>query len=428
MDDIPNRLPSQVMDRAMTFMDNTVDLMVQLELVFTEPLNPRRLAKAIDMTFDSEPVLGCRFVNNWRRPYWERLDKDKRRSLYLTKNKEEYESFKTRSMDVYTGPQVKVCLWRSTSDDNLLFKVSGVVADASGVKEIVAIISNYYSQLATDQDIQLVPNLKGSRGLGQILRYVPRSAYPQIHRNYLNQMWVLARSRSYTLPVDDGPHDPLMYIHRTITQDKVARLVKYGQDRDATLDDVILTCLFRTLALNGDWDKLSQLRVTMAVDLRQYLYVNGVEGICNLSTFEHPSLGTSFDGDWGATLLWVSSIKRARKEHWIGLNDCMGTYRIVNLLPHSLGKKIFPWVLKQGIKRHRISHCLMSMGTIGSGSTTFGTRPSRALLLPTPFYPPAIGISFSGYAGSVTLSAGVYPSQQGIVGRLLDAMISNFPE
>ena len=39
-------------------------------------------------------------------------------------------------MDFFNGPQIETCLYRSNSKDRFLIKVSQLVCDAAGVKEI----------------------------------------------------------------------------------------------------------------------------------------------------------------------------------------------------------------------------------------------------------------------------------------------------
>ena len=122
---IPKRFPSTIPDRAVGLMhsvDDYFDMMIQMELEFPHKLDPDRLAKAIDLTLDAEPVLGCRWVPHWRKPWWERLDTGERRSFWPVNSKSEYEAFKSQKMDTSVGPQIKACLWQSPDRDYLLLQ------------------------------------------------------------------------------------------------------------------------------------------------------------------------------------------------------------------------------------------------------------------------------------------------------------------
>lgn len=113
MSGIPKRMPSAIMDRVEAILRSIVDMMIQLELEFPQKLDIDRLSRAVDLVLDAEPVLGCRWVPHWLRPRWERLNRSERRSLLLVNSQEEYEKFKSESIDPNVGPQIKACLWQS---------------------------------------------------------------------------------------------------------------------------------------------------------------------------------------------------------------------------------------------------------------------------------------------------------------------------
>ena len=124
MNNIPNRIATQSLDRGMAALEHFCDPMIQLEMEFDGQLDAERLARAIDLSLDAEPVLGCRFVVHPRKPYWERLPKTNRDAFILTNDRQEYEVFKADSLDTYQGPQLKACLWQDSSSSCLLLKVS----------------------------------------------------------------------------------------------------------------------------------------------------------------------------------------------------------------------------------------------------------------------------------------------------------------
>jgi NRPS condensation-like uncharacterized protein len=80
---IPKRIPSAISDQLVEHLSFALDLMIQLELDFNARLDVERLSKAIDIALDAEPVLGCRWVPHWRKPWWERLDRSHRQSFWL---------------------------------------------------------------------------------------------------------------------------------------------------------------------------------------------------------------------------------------------------------------------------------------------------------------------------------------------------------
>ncbi len=76
--DIPDRIQGEVTDCAVSYIGALCDMMIQMELELDHRLDDERLARAVELTFDAEPVLGCRFVKHPKMPYWERLKPDER--------------------------------------------------------------------------------------------------------------------------------------------------------------------------------------------------------------------------------------------------------------------------------------------------------------------------------------------------------------
>src|SRR5512136_1331262 len=213
MKDLPRRFPATLLDCFTDFLSPLLNEMIQLEMEFSGCLDAGRLEKAVDLTLDAEPILGSRFVDNTRRPYFERLDRDKRSAFLLASQESEYETFKSSPIDHRNGPQVRVCLWSSPGGDHLLIKVAHQVADAGGTKDVAAVLSDIYGKLSNDPAYRPSPNVEGSRSIRQVLRRVPWHAYPRIYLNSVQELMRLSRVKSVlALPGIEGPSDPLRYV------------------------------------------------------------------------------------------------------------------------------------------------------------------------------------------------------------------------
>jgi len=428
MEDIPKRIPTTTTDRVMGFLDCVIDLMIQLELEFTETLDVGRLSKAIDFTLDAEPVLGCRLVSKWRRPYWERLDKDVRDAFFFTEDRAEYEAFKNASIDTYQGPQIKACLYRSSIEDRLLLKMTHDVADAGGVKETAGVISSIYSRLAGEPAYRPEPNLSGSRNLRQVMRHIPWHAYPRIYLNHIQTLLSqIQLQRNHTLPLGDGPRTPFIFVHRIISQDQVARLSQYGRAHHATLNDLMIAAFFRALAVETDLDPKAHFKLTTTVDLRRWYLPSGRgEAIANLSALEYQNLRTDLGVDFSSTLERVAANTKRRKASWLGLSDWVGGIPLF-LLPNDWGKGLYRKILQSAIDKRCGPPIMTNMGPISTECVTFDTPPRNAWLLPPPAYPPWFLCGLAGYEGTLSLSAGVYPYQRDIVEQFFDQILSQLP-
>jgi NRPS condensation-like uncharacterized protein len=408
------------------------ELTIRLELEFAGKLDATRLEKAVDLALHAEPVLGCRFVIGSSKPYFERLEANKCSAFLLANSASEYDAFKYALIDHGTGPQIKVCLWHSIDGDRLLLKVAHHVADAAGVKDVAAILSDIYRHLSEDPAYRPAPNAKEWRSYRQVVRHVPWHAYPRIFMNFVGRAGLLLEPRTvHTLSVTDGPREPLTYVVRLIPSSRVSTLVEYGRSHDATLNDVFLTASLRGLLKTADWDKRSYLSLTATMDMRRYIPSGQAGAVANLSiALNHwPDLGTQPGDDFKTTLEKVARITRYGKTHWIGLEQTFFPVTVLlKVMPHTWGMKRYTEFTRMGLRRQACEHALTNTGPIEPESVTFGIRPSAAHILPPQNYPPMPFMwSLSGYDGTLTLAAGAFPTQKESIEKFFDAVLKELP-
>ena len=152
MKQIPERFPTESADRALAGMLGPFTCVIQLELGFDYKLDEKRLGRAVLLITDKVPLLGCRFVPERFRPYFKRLEIERFKLFHLTLDKAEFESFRNERMDFFNGPQIETCLFRSYSKDHFLIKISHLVCDAAGVKEIAGKLSE---EISSKIDVKL---------------------------------------------------------------------------------------------------------------------------------------------------------------------------------------------------------------------------------------------------------------------------------
>jgi len=432
MKDIPDRFPARLMDGYSDHQSQLSETMIQLEMEFAESLDAKRLAKAIDLTLDAEPVLGCRFVDNTYKPYFERLDVNKRPAFFPANSQDEYEKFKSNSIDHRTGPQINVCLWQSTDGDRLLLKVAHQVADAAGVKDIAAILSGIYRQLSDAPDYLPSPNIREQRSLREVMKHVPLRAYPRI-------FWTSLRSTLtdylpppiHALYTSNGPREPLTYVSCLIPSDRVSKLVQYGHSHEATINDVIMTAAFRALADTGNRKKGSHITMSTTIDLRRYIPSGRAPAVANLSylLIFWPNIGAEPLQGFDATLEKVANITRYGKAHFFGLDLVFNILNpICKTMHYAVGKNIYRSFFELLLKRKKSTHWFSNTGPIDIESVTFGIPPSRAHIMPPVIYPPApFMFSLSGYNGTLTLAAGTYPTQKETIEKFFNAILKELP-
>jgi NRPS condensation-like uncharacterized protein len=140
-------------------------------------------------------------------------------------------------------------------------------------------------------------------------------------------------------------------------------------------------------------------------------------------------LGNELGADFQTTLEEVARITRYGKKHWIGF-ELLLTPAVMafKFMPHAWGMKRYAEFTRTDLRRQACDHALTNTGPIDPESVTFGTRPSMAHILPPQSHPPMPFIwSLSGYNGTLTLTAGAYPSQKETIERFFDALLKELP-
>lgn len=428
---IPDRLPSVAIDRAARLMAAVTEMMIQLEMEFAHRLDSERLSRAVRLMLDAQPVLGCRFCEDSNDPYWQRLDCDQAPYFIQTGQSEQYEAFKIKLLDFNEEVQLQVCLFNDTQTDRLLLKVGHVASDTGGVKEICNQLAWIYNTLKTNPDYRPSPNLNGCRDFSEIEKYIPKSTRRRsIFKGMRDFSFNFSFNRSITFPMNDGPEQGLVFFTRTIPADRVVALSGYGRERGATLNDIFLAAFYRAFAWAAKWDGKTQMRMSMTVDLRlHYLPEGKAEGICNLSAIEFPNLKTNLGADFEATLKNVNAITGKMKKNGFGLSQFTFVVPMLELSPYQFRVKNVHRFLRKSVEKGKISPALTNLGPIDEQTVTFDKPAIKAHVLPPPAHPPQIVCGVSGYAGSLTISVGVFEKAMGEVScsDLFDKVLEELP-
>jgi NRPS condensation-like uncharacterized protein len=404
------RIRATVTDRIGYSLRHVSDPVIHMELLFRGEADEARLTRAFDLLLDAEPVLGCRFVVKWGRPHWERLPPESRDCFTTVPDAWAYEAWKAASLDARQGPQVKVFLLKENEGFRLLVKVSHVACDAGGVKEVVGSAARIFRRLKEKGDFVPEANEGGSRSIVQVMEQVPWHAYPGIFFRHMGRAYgSFFPAQTHTLPVRPSGSGRIVYFTRTVDAGRTARLAAYARRRGATLNDMVVTAFFRTLAETG-WDGRKALRLATTVDLRRYLPGNRGAGICNLSAIEILSPGKDPGPDFESTLERVSSKTRDLKARWIGLGDYAGLVPTAGLLPFRWMDAFMGNLVLTGAMKRNLVVAFTNMGPIDPADVTFDREPEQALLIVPPSNPGRFITGLSGYRGTLSLTAGVVPS------------------
>jgi NRPS condensation-like uncharacterized protein len=136
--DIPNIIPANAHDICNYVAKyDMANFQIQAIMKLDGRLNFYKLERAVRLSIDAEPVLGCQFIKS-AAPYWKRyhdIDNVKFCSIEHTDNPDEsVKKFLEGPLDMDKGPMVKVKLIRSGLHDILGVKINHTCCDAAGAR------------------------------------------------------------------------------------------------------------------------------------------------------------------------------------------------------------------------------------------------------------------------------------------------------
>lgn len=404
------------------------DFSLQMELCFNHRLDAQRLGRALLLLLDAQPVLGCRLVTETSRVYWQRITGPRPDLLSIAVSPAEFATFRNTPIDSRREPQIRACMLHAATGDHLLIKITHQVCDAGGLNDLACQLSSIYTQLAEDPGYRPRSNMHSPRRCSQIMRHLPWYSYPVLLLLFLRTtLSTQVPKATHALQVPVGPREPFTFIIRHLPPGHVEKIKAYGHRHGATINDLMIAAFYRALLKKEAWDGRARLRIQTTVDLRRwYLPAGRAKGICNLSTYEHINLGREPGGDFAATLERVSAITRRSKAGWIGLSElCM--VPLAGLAPYRLLVKACGRLLRDRIASRNYPSGLTNLGLIPPAGLSFDGPPAQAWILPPVVFPPVLYIGFSGYASSLTLSAGVPLAARACIEDFFNQLIEELP-
>jgi len=286
------------------FVDCTVHVMGTAEVYrlhlggvvqFDGRLDEMRLARAMRLLLDAEPVLGCRFDADAAPPVWRRLDGlDEAHLLDVSESTDPAgaaAAFIAQPFESDGVPRVAAALVHGAAGDTLSVRIGHVAADGGALKEALYLIGEIYRQLGERPDWRPAPNVDGTREpatearLLERIRLVAKSG----------QVEFAPASNWGTVPVLGG-RGPVSYVSAWVEPDTFRSARALGRTSGATVNDIVLTALYRTFhrligAVPG-----GKTPVLVTVDLRKHLPQGTKTALANISSVWTVPL-TAVDGE-----------------------------------------------------------------------------------------------------------------------------------
>lgn len=275
----------------MSIWETMQDSAMNCVLEFDGQLDEERLRRAMRLTLDAEPILGCRFAERWYRPVWQRRDDLDRLELLRVVPREDgsaIQRFLENTLDPDRDCQVRGELIRG-GRDTLCIKFSHKVGDAQALKQYLALLAEVYQRLAEDPDHRPAPNPSTDRNLLQVAPHFDRARRREIRRHFDEHKPANSEMGRWEPVADRGSPGPSVHVRRLDAR-RFASLFKYACGLRVTTFHVLLGALFLAARELVPHTAAPVLPLLSVVDLRRYGGVRERLALCNLFGVIHMAL------------------------------------------------------------------------------------------------------------------------------------------
>ncbi len=396
--------PASSQDKMNYITRLNADQQLHVVITFHSQINELRLAKALRLVMEREPVLGCRFVEQGNRAGWERRnDLDQLELLRVVETGDvqaNVYAFAVLPFDPCVDPLMQARIFRSPAGDTLCLKVNHVAADGAGVKEVAYLVADTYRRL--EENPLYNPGMAkfGRRsqaaifrqaGLKNLLKYRPRKlSLPPM---------------PFSLPFIGVEGNQRSFAVRKIAPDGFQALKSFAKQYGATINDLILTALYRTMFSQGNPPADMPLPVQVSLDLRPLLPRGKEQPICNLSGALYPAVVYHSGETFEQTLAGVQSEMSRLKTGQPGLTGAM-LIEMAMLQGFAKAKAMIGSMTR--VRSNRITPLLLSnFGLLDAKRLAFGSLEiAEAYMLGPVMFGHGVMLTASTFAGQMTLAIG----------------------
>ncbi len=396
-----------------------------------------RLARAVRLTLDAEPILGCRFVERWFRPYWQRLDNLDRMEFCEIRESSNGQADMLHFFESLPAVPLRVLLLRGDTA-SLCIKLDHRAGDAGAMREYAYLLADVYNRLGGDPHYCPVPNVGGRRGTRDLGDGFSLRERIRILRRAVQAAGRFKRVRTWEFPVPADEPSELGVLRGRLDAARVRAIFDYAYRRRATVSQVLLAAFYLAVHHARPQPSGGPFGVVTFVDLRRYLPAKRASALCNvigmaLITIDSRS-GESLDG---VVTQVRDQIQSQRREH-LGLPLSSFVVDTLPVVRHLAGLIPYRWYKRWALRRNQREG--RSRGGRVEGAvmfTDFGQLEADRLAFAGADItdacvtgggggndPGVLAMGMSGFQGSVTVTLGF---GRALVGGLFEHMTRILP-
>jgi NRPS condensation-like uncharacterized protein len=418
---LPAQYPAAALDKLMYLARAMHDGQCRCVVTLDGQLDGPLLARAVDLSLDAAPILGCRYVlHGWQFRWEPCMARDGAIPFSLVQAEDpqaEIDAFLAEPMDALRGPQVAVRLVRS-AQDTLCVKLHHMTTDATGLLDYIRLLARLYSRLRVEPEYIPPLPLAADRGQGQILRAAGLRALIEgcCRFRYPQSDWGFPKSGSN--------FSGRAFSVCRIGSERAARLKTWSRAKGAKFPDVVVAAFYRALAHILNPPAGARLPVQLTIDLRRYLPFRRANAICDLAGVYYPVIRHKPGAGFDRTLADVqTATARARAGHpWLAEALLL---EFMNLLPASFQTALGRMLIERELSSGNAHPFFSNLGVIDLASFDFGDAGAANLDLFGPVaFPPNFMATLYSVRGDLSIASSFCPPAADPL--LIDAFFSHF--
>ncbi|OPZ94863.1 MAG: Condensation domain protein [Firmicutes bacterium ADurb.Bin419] len=372
-----------------------------------------KLSKAVRLSVDAEPVLGCSFVKG-NPPYWKRLENIDQVEFCSFEEafdvEESAKRFLDSRLDMDNDPMIKIKLIRSKSYDVLGLKANHACCDGTSFKDYIQLLSDIYSKI--NQSDEAYTPKAATRG---------RSDQDRLFGNLgikdPNDLWIPGSdisSPTWAFPWSQGTSGTTHIVVCKLQPEQLDRISIYAKSKGATYNDLILTAYYRAMLGMGQPVYGVPMSINVTVDLRRYLPDYKTEAIRNFSGSVNTSLPMVANEDFSETLSRVVYMMKEIKRGYPGLQSAIGLERLENIsfkevLSYYQASSKTDQDMPQVFYGNRCIPALSNLGILSKSLIKFGdVTVTDYFIVPPVVSAPGLLLAVNTYNSVMTLAAGYF--------------------
>lgn len=411
------KIKAEAFDIMQFFYGKAHDPLIHCYVEFSEHINEKLLKKAVTISMDAVPQIGCCFDNKSKNPYWKKQDftgEDIVKVVNCDSNREEWMNYLSSTIDFMNEPQLKIFLLRYHKSDSMCIIISHMICDGAGFKEYLYLLAKLYTELYCDNNkkIELMAYSRSTKLLFKQFNFREKISI-------IMSKYSIPKEKQQLKLLFEGDENNPLFITYKITEENFKVMKEFSKKKNVTINDIIIAAYARLLNRKTG---IEQVIIPCPVNLRKYLVKNQKHGICNLTSNYICDIRVEKNCSFYDILSQVSQQMKIQKENNNCLKSIIMLETVFKIVPFNILEKNFHKVFTIPFTS------FTNLGVIDEKQMCFGNIDIKDVYITGAIkHTPYFQIAISTYNNICTLSCNLYGTSNDklLITNYLEEMIED---